>query len=201
MNCPESKYFSTAERMDQALIALLEKKDLAYITVKEICAAAGVNRSTFYLHYETIDDLLAETMDYINQRFRAYFAPDAEAFLDNVGGCLAERLILISPEYLDPYLQYIRENKSIYRASFLRPEGMRAQNRADALSENILKPILRKFQVPDGEQKYWIAFFIHGISAIILLWVGNDCQEPIPWIRDTIIHCVRPHLTEGQDFS
>lgn len=197
MNRPESKYFSTAARMDQALIALLEKKDLAYITVKEICAAAGVNRSTFYLHYETIDDLLAEALDYINQRFRTYFAPDAEAFLEDMDQGPVERLILISPEYLDPYLQYIRENKGIYRASFLRPEGMRAKNRADALSEDILKPIMRQFQIPDGEQKYWVTYFIHGISAMILLWVQNDCQEPIQWIRDTIIHCVRPYLGEG----
>ena len=37
MNKSESKYFNTALRMDEALITLLEKKDLEYITVKEIC--------------------------------------------------------------------------------------------------------------------------------------------------------------------
>ena len=48
--------------MDEALIALLEEKDLGYITVKEICRQAGVNRSTFYLHYETIADLVDEAL-------------------------------------------------------------------------------------------------------------------------------------------
>lgn len=33
--------------MDEALILLLEDKDFEYITVKEICRKAGVNRSTF----------------------------------------------------------------------------------------------------------------------------------------------------------
>ncbi|MBQ8872345.1 MAG: helix-turn-helix transcriptional regulator, partial [Clostridia bacterium] len=47
--------------MDEALIRLLEKKNYEFITVKEICTKAGVNRSTFYLHYETMDDLLMET--------------------------------------------------------------------------------------------------------------------------------------------
>lgn len=42
MNKSESKYYHTALRMDEALIALLEKKDLEYITVKEICHQAGV---------------------------------------------------------------------------------------------------------------------------------------------------------------
>ena len=35
MNKSESKYFATAVRMDEAFLRLLEKKDFAYITVKE----------------------------------------------------------------------------------------------------------------------------------------------------------------------
>lgn len=65
MNRSESKYFNTAIRMDKAFLELLEKKNFAYITVKEICEMAGVNRSTFYLYYETIGDLLAESLEYI----------------------------------------------------------------------------------------------------------------------------------------
>ena len=47
MNKFESKYQNTARLMDEALILLLEDKDFEYITVKEICRKAGVNRSTF----------------------------------------------------------------------------------------------------------------------------------------------------------
>lgn len=63
LNKSESKYFATADRMDEALLKLLERKDLAYITVKEVCEVAGVNRSTFYLHYESMTDLLSESAD------------------------------------------------------------------------------------------------------------------------------------------
>ena len=37
MTRSESKYFATAARMDEAFLKLLEEKDFAYITVKEIC--------------------------------------------------------------------------------------------------------------------------------------------------------------------
>ena len=37
MNKSESKYFNTANRMDEAMIKLLDRKDFEYITVKEIC--------------------------------------------------------------------------------------------------------------------------------------------------------------------
>lgn len=68
MNKSESKYFHTALRMNEALISLLEKTDLEFITVKEICETAGVNRSTFYLHYETISDLMNETVEMVDKR-------------------------------------------------------------------------------------------------------------------------------------
>lgn len=73
MNKSESKYFHTALRMNEALISLLEKKDLEFITVKEICETAGVNRSTFYLHYETISDLMNETVEMVDKRFLSFF--------------------------------------------------------------------------------------------------------------------------------
>ena len=48
--------------MDEALLCLLEKKEYEFISVKEVCRKAGVNRSTFYLHYEGMDDLLQEAV-------------------------------------------------------------------------------------------------------------------------------------------
>lgn len=57
MNRSESKYFNTAIKIDKAFLSLLETKDFAYITIKEVCAAAGVNRSTFYLHYQNTREL------------------------------------------------------------------------------------------------------------------------------------------------
>lgn len=80
MNRSQSKYFATAAKMDDAFLELLERKDFAYITVKEICAAAGVNRSTFYLHYENVGDLLDESVERINRQFLDYMKQDADVF-------------------------------------------------------------------------------------------------------------------------
>ena len=48
--------------MDEALIQHINEKDYDYITITEICKRAGVNRSTFYLHYETVDAFLKEAI-------------------------------------------------------------------------------------------------------------------------------------------
>ena len=96
MNRSESKYFATAAKMDEAFLTLLEKKDFAYITVKEICAAAGVNRSTFYLHYETVSDLLAESVEHMNRQFLDYMAKDEAVFVTRLHTCPMEELYLVT---------------------------------------------------------------------------------------------------------
>ena len=47
----------TRALLQHALHSLLRKKDYETITIKDICAAANVGRSTFYVHYTSKDDL------------------------------------------------------------------------------------------------------------------------------------------------
>ena len=102
MNRSESRYFATATRMDEAFLALMAKKDFEYITVKEICEVAGVNRSTFYLHYETMSDLLSESVSRMNEQFLACMEKDSDAFSAKLRNCPRDELYLITPEYLTP---------------------------------------------------------------------------------------------------
>ena len=98
--------------MDEALIAMLDKKDYEYISVKEICVKAGVNRSTFYLHYENMDDLLQESVDMISRRFRESFDQSTAVF--DAQSASIEEGFLVTPKYLTPYLAFVKENKIIF---------------------------------------------------------------------------------------
>ena len=115
MNKHESKYFSTAILMAEALISLLDKKSIEFITVREICEKASVNRSTFYLHYESINDLLVETADYVNEKFISYFDKGVNNFIEEIKTSKLEDLKLIKKEYLTPYLNFVKDNKKILK--------------------------------------------------------------------------------------
>ena len=192
MNKSNSKYFSTALRMNEALISLLEKKDMEYISVKEICEKAGVNRSTFYLHYETISDLIAETTETVNNRFMTYFSENKTDVLEKLDQQELSNLILITKEYLFPYLRFIRDNQRIYRAAFRNPAGMQSHIRFNNLQKYVLSPILRRFGISAEYQKYYIAYYIDGITAIIKEWLNQECADDIEQIADIIERCVRP---------
>ena len=56
----ENKVLFSQELLHQALLALLKEKPLNKITVRELCLKAGVNRTTFYNHYQSLEDILRE---------------------------------------------------------------------------------------------------------------------------------------------
>ena len=192
MNKSESKYFNTALRMDEALIALLEEKDLEYITVKEICHQAGVNRSTFYLHYETIADLVNETLEMINRRFLSYFPQQEEDVLGNMDSRERKDLVLVTREYLLPYLRFIQDNKKVYRAAFRNPSSMQAHVRYGELKQHILGPFLERFEIPASHRPYYMAYYVEGIIAIVKEWLRQDCADEVEMIAGIIESCVRP---------
>ena len=188
LNKSESKYYNTACLMNESLILLLEKKDYSFITVKEICEKAGVNRSTFYLHYETIDDLLSECIEYVGNKINKKFSNKVinKQVIKDSG---LEDLLLITPEYLLPYLEFLKENKAIYKIAYSQPNVFKEQYIVNHLHKNIFEPILNRFLVPKNEQKYMMSFYLSGMGALMIEWIKNDCKEDIQTIINILLKC------------
>ena len=196
MTRSESKYFVTATKMDEAFLRLLEKKDISYITVKEICETAGVNRSTFYLHYETISDLLSESVNYLNDQFLAYMKKDKEAVVSRLQKCSLNELFLVAPEYLTPYLGYIKEYKKIFRTAIENAAVLELEKSYDKMFCYVFTPILERYEVPEKDRTYIMAFYIRGLMAIITEWLKTDCKDSIEYIITVIQKCVMRHQEE-----
>ena len=199
MNKKESKYFATAAKMDEAMLELLEKKDFEYITIKEICAKAGVNRSTFYLHYENTSDLLNETTRYIIDRFLAYFIDDGNnppSFSPE--NCELDDLIFIRSEYVLPYLTYIKENQRIFKTSLNKFGTMGFDAYYNRMFKHIFNPIFERFGVPEANRHYLIKYYLTGITAIVMEWLKNGCADPIEKIYEIIFECTSKELWSNQ---
>ena len=147
MNRSESRYFATAARMDEAFLTLLAKKDFEYITIKEICEVAGVNRSTFYLHYETMSDLLSESVGRMNEQFLASMEKDSDAFSTKLRNCPRDELYLITPDYLTPYLSYIKNNKRLFRTATENAAVLGMDKSYDRMFRHVFTPILDRYGV------------------------------------------------------
>ena len=190
MNKNESKYFNTSIKMDEALISFLEKKEFSYITVKEICDVAGVNRSTFYLHYENVSDLLKETTQYILDKHFAYYDVNKQDVVRRLESCEQRELIFVTHEYLTPYLTFIKENRRIFKLAVKQFRVMNMEDVYGKMFKYIFEPILTRFSVPEKERTYVIKFYLTGIFSIVMEWLDKDCNDEIDAVIKIINACV-----------
>ena len=63
----------------KAFMELLRQKPLASISVKELCELAGINRGTFYSHYQDVYDLLDQLEQEMMNDFQKALEPLLEA--------------------------------------------------------------------------------------------------------------------------
>ena len=190
MNKAESKYFNTAKKIDEALMLLLKKKSFEYITVSEICKTAGVNRSTFYLHYEHMGDLLDETARYLIDGFLSYFTEDKKSIAFNIEECELDRLNFICGEYLIPYLTYIKDNKEIFGTALANNKTLGFEDVYKRMFDNIFNPILDRFNYPQADRQYVMMYYRNGINAIVSEWLKNGCDKSIDALSKIVSVCV-----------
>lgn len=190
MSKSESKYFNTATKMNLALIALLKEKPLEYITVSELCKKAGVNRSTFYLHYDTIGDLLDETTRYLLDDFLFYFSCDVKSVSLDYTNCRLDELVFIQKKYLIPYLRYIRENKELFATAVANNRTLNFEKIHKRMFENIYNPVLERFGYPENKRSYIVRYYLNGIISVILEWLDDDCNKSIKEITEIITICI-----------
>ena len=190
MNKSESKYFKTATKMDLALISLLKKKSFEYITVSEICETAGVNRSTFYLHYETVGDLLNETARYLLNDFLSYFSTDTKKVALNLENCELGDLMFICDKYLSPYLSYVKDHKEVFKTALLNNKTLGFEEVYKRMFENIFNPILERFNYPQDNRQYVMMYYLNGINAIVSEWLKNGCDQSIEELSKIVVTCV-----------
>lgn len=193
MNQSGARFNNTAIKMNNALFRLLEEKDFRNITVTEICQKAGVNRSTFYAHYDNLMDLLEETEERFLFDFLSHFKSNETT--DNRSGISEEEILFITPKYLLPYLEFARKNRKLFITYLKHIKEFRINDIYHYLIKNIFIPILKKHGITDEILiSYYAKYYLTGINAITMNWLERDCSDDINLVCQIIIKCVKQNL-------
>lgn len=176
--------------MDLALLSLIKKKPFSYITVSEICKTDGVNRSTFYLHYETVGDLLNETARYLLDEFLSYFSAETQAVALNIHECSLDELVFICDTYLTPYLTYFKDHKELLATALSHNKTFGFEDVYKRMFESIFDPILDRFHYPQDIRQYVMMYYLNGINAIICEWIKKGCDKSIGEMAKIISVCI-----------
>ena len=157
----------TKQRLYQALIRLLQEKDLREITVRELTEQAGISRGTFYFHYADIyalmDQMEAAQLDHLCELMDALVPSISQ---DDV------------PPALVTLFDYLYENQDVCRALYGKSwESEFTRSAKEVISRRCLGRL-----VPDGgtpRQQYLLAFAVDGCFGCIAAWQARGYQ-PAP---------------------
>lgn len=177
-------YQNTHTSIQQALLTLLEANDLPHVTVRKICEHANINRSTFYTHYSSIEDLLNEVDSLLRIEHLNLFSQAGIRgfeFLHRKG--------------LSIVISYVRSHRHFYRVY------IRKMQEIDYLTdyfEDIWEAQIREpfwdTSYSYQEMFYKMLFFMSGSLKIIEYWLHRDCEEPDEEIIDLITELVPKEL-------
>ena len=137
---------------------VISRNDIASITVSDICKKAGVNRTTFYAQYDSIEDLNSSIFAWMVQEFLSVFSKEAE---------YGEH----SFDFLKLF-RNIKENQIFYKLYFKLGFDFK-----DLFLKNGAADIASQFMADTSHIDYHIEFFAAGITAIIQKWLNCDCKE------------------------
>lgn len=139
----------------ESLLILLEQHSFEEITVGEIVQKAGVNRSTYYRHFEKKEDIILYFLDCLSEDILEW---DKEQKPD-----FKEHLINVYKHYYNHKEQMLTIYKNGLSFLFL-----------DVLTKN-LSAYETENRNPD--MQYNIAFHIGGTFNHFLLWLSRDMAD------------------------
>jgi AcrR family transcriptional regulator len=146
--------------MKNALLELLEQKELSGITVTAVCETADVHRSTFYKYYDTPADLLREIeQDYLDH------IPVPPQTVDHLN---QESLLVANMAFFD----YVKENGKSFRILF----GQSTDNGfASRMVEFICSGYIPVGEQPDEQTARFVRLYIaNGTVGMLREWINAD---------------------------
>lgn len=155
------RYYSTEEKIQKALFSLLEFKKYDDIAIKEICYEAGINRSSFYAHYQDINDLMIKTENSLSKHMAEIFKPTK----------------IWNEQVFVEMFNFLLENKNFYKA-YLDTSNQPIMEKNDFLSYlKIVDKFNKNLNFDNAERNYHMAFFAGGLKALCKSWIKTGCKE------------------------
>ncbi len=142
------------EYIEQALLLLMKDKAYGDITIGEITAKAGVNRSTYYRHFDTKESII-------------------RSYLDSIMEAYQERFRQLDSHDFSLYLRTMFETFYDHKEELIRVHR-------SGLSYLWLDVLMARFHFEEipTDQQFRVSYHIGGIHSNMLLWFAHDMKEP-----------------------
>lgn len=157
----------TKKALRESLFKLLKEKNINQITVTQLTKLADINRSTFYIYYTDIFDMLDKIQDEIYQAFvlnLARFSGDVNKVEDLICFC-------------ESFLNFCKENYELCRFVTRNDCNNQLADRIKEAVRNMIPDSEKHFDKRDPRY-YLTTFALSGMLGVILGWVEDSMEIP-----------------------
>lgn len=179
---PDIRVARTRKRLKDALLKLLEHKSIHDMKVKELAELAGVNRVTFYDHYDSLEKLLWELVE---DKLREY-----ERIIEtqDTGVGTWEEAHAQSFKQVIQTIEHIRGNERFYRVMLLGNGDARVEDFIhERLSQSLLKVLARISPPPAGvDLAIYAQWTIGGAISLFKHWLLHIQTLPDSFMIDQL---------------
>ena len=155
------RYKMNSEKIETTFLSLILKYRYEDITISQICKQAKINRSTFYAHYDDINDLIIK----IEGKFAKGMASIFNFGLRQEHNAFVEMFA------------FVKQNKYFYKAFLNIPYATLAETN---IKIDVLRNIGQNTNIDKSDKIgifYRASFFGAGIKEMCRLWLERDCKE------------------------
>lgn len=164
MNVPNNlRSRTTKKKLQNALVDMMLEIPLQKIRINALSKRAGVGRSTFYEHYESVEELLEDLQNSF-----------VDAMKENVSHLQSDTPL----EALSGSCEFYKENRKAFKALFFRSqcEAFR-MSFSQVLMEELDK--IYQFKKDVANVPFTICFATYGTMNCIGAWIDADCPVPV----------------------
>lgn len=151
------------------------------LTVTDICRESGINRTTFYAHYNDIPDLLVNMERQMRQEV-----------VDKWQSNSSSQQSSSFSDFLLRFLCHVERHQGFYRISRWQYSQLSAQDNSDPVWESLARFVGPEFARTDKPAVlYHLAFCQAGILAILRKWVDTGCKESADTIHTLLLSLLK----------
>lgn len=178
MNKKNNQRFKDTEiSMEVAMLNLMKTTEFKKITVKKICEKAMVNRSTFYVHFIDIYDML----DKMEIELRKELLNSYDHSQNNIA---------FSEQSFIQFLEHIKKHQYFYKINLQTRKSFPLKQGYEELWKIIQTRCQKAGIDSDEEIMYYFINFQAGFTMTLKHWVDNNCQLPTQEIARIIKNCI-----------
>lgn len=164
MNFTDLRILKTQERLQNALLELLDTKELKAITVKEICDKAGISRNAFYQHYGYKEDLFDRMAARATEKMQKSLTP----IIPDIDHLEGDSIRL----YAKQIIGAVSEVRELIEVMLKGDEGKFLRQLTDLIFGQFLTNAFPFFRVKDSpELRLYYEFLSAGMAAFIIRWI------------------------------